>query len=186
MTSGVGMGGTQLQVRWVIRTWEHILWPREGPGNDVQIKWVPPHLNVEGNDRADELARQGRKEHPINLFIQKASGGRVGRLQVVANGRQFEQDLDIRKRLVGGSEESTNSSGDLLGMWSYPSHTTTIHSATAHWTNGCSTPLSTLRLMLYWLVAHALRNFHRDRHQTRPHSHLASNPNCTSGTTAEP
>ena len=47
--------------------WEHILWLREGAGDLLQLRWVPSHLNVPGNDAANELAEQGRCLHPNNL-----------------------------------------------------------------------------------------------------------------------
>ena len=36
--------------------WEHILWLREGVGNQLQLRWAPSHLKVPGNEGADELA----------------------------------------------------------------------------------------------------------------------------------
>ena len=48
--------------------WEHIFWLREGAGDLLQLRWVPSHLNVEGNEEADALACQGREQHPNNLL----------------------------------------------------------------------------------------------------------------------
>ena len=41
---------------------------REEVGDYILIRWVPSHLQVPGNDGADELARQGRNKHPNNLL----------------------------------------------------------------------------------------------------------------------
>lgn len=46
---------------------------------EVKLKWVPGHLNVEGNKRADELAKQGSStlprglEHYLELSKKKIS-----------------------------------------------------------------------------------------------------------------
>ena len=46
--------------------WEQILWERERSGDSLLIRWVPFHLEVEGNVRADQLAELGRESHPNN------------------------------------------------------------------------------------------------------------------------
>ena len=48
--------------------WEQILWLHEGAGELLQIRWVPSHLKVEGNEGANKLARLGRHKHPNNLL----------------------------------------------------------------------------------------------------------------------
>ena len=48
--------------------WEAILWLRESAGGDVQLRWVPSHLAVPGNEAADALAERGRELHPNNLL----------------------------------------------------------------------------------------------------------------------
>ena len=47
--------------------WELILCLRESAGGLLHLRWVPSHLNVEGNEAADELAGQGREQHPKDL-----------------------------------------------------------------------------------------------------------------------
>ena len=48
--------------------WEHILWLREDAGDLLQLRWVPSHLNVEGNEEAGEVANQGRELHPNSVL----------------------------------------------------------------------------------------------------------------------
>ena len=46
--------------------WETILWERERAGEQVQLRWIPSHLGVQGNEEADALAEAGRGLHPHN------------------------------------------------------------------------------------------------------------------------
>ena len=39
---------------------EHIPWLREDAGELLQLRWVPSHLNVKGNEAADEFGWKGR------------------------------------------------------------------------------------------------------------------------------
>ena len=48
--------------------WEQIDLLRGMGGEQLQVRWVPSHLNVEGNEAADELAGKGRELHPNNLL----------------------------------------------------------------------------------------------------------------------
>ena len=48
--------------------WERTLWLRKEAGDLLQVRWVPSHLNVKGNEDADELAGQRRGRHPNNLL----------------------------------------------------------------------------------------------------------------------
>ena len=46
--------------------WIAVLAERELAGDRLQVRWVPSHLGVEGNEGADQLAEQGRLLHPYN------------------------------------------------------------------------------------------------------------------------
>ena len=51
--------------------WEKILWERERAGAELQVRWVPSHLGVQGNHEAEALAEMGRQQqqqqqHPHN------------------------------------------------------------------------------------------------------------------------
>ena len=46
--------------------WETILWERERAGEQVQLRWIPSHLGIKGNEEADALAKAGRCLHPHN------------------------------------------------------------------------------------------------------------------------
>ena len=46
--------------------WIAVLAERELAGDRLQVRWVPSHLGVEGNEQADQLAEQGRLLHPYN------------------------------------------------------------------------------------------------------------------------
>ena len=49
--------------------WEQILWLWEEGGDHVQLRRVPSHLAVRGNEQADSLAEMGRALHPNNLLL---------------------------------------------------------------------------------------------------------------------
>ena len=46
--------------------WIAVLAERELAGDRLQVRWVPSHLGVEGNEQADQLAEQGRLLHLYN------------------------------------------------------------------------------------------------------------------------
>ena len=46
--------------------WEQILWERGRAGDDVQIRWVPSHSWVAGNQGADRLVEEGAEVQPNN------------------------------------------------------------------------------------------------------------------------
>ena len=46
--------------------WIAVLAERELAGDRLQVRWVPSHLGVVGNEHADQLAEQGRLLHPYN------------------------------------------------------------------------------------------------------------------------
>ena len=48
--------------------WEQIDLLRRMGGEQLQVRWVPSHLDVEGNEAADELAGKGRELHLNNLL----------------------------------------------------------------------------------------------------------------------
>ena len=35
-------------------------------GESLVFSWVPSHIDVQGNEKADELAEKGRRSHPFN------------------------------------------------------------------------------------------------------------------------
>ena len=42
----------------------------------VQLKWVPSHLDVEGNEAADALAHKGRRRSGMGLELMAESDDR--------------------------------------------------------------------------------------------------------------
>ena len=48
--------------------WEQIDLLRRMGREQLQVRWVPSHLDVEGNEAADELAGKDRELHPNNLL----------------------------------------------------------------------------------------------------------------------
>ena len=46
--------------------WMSVLVERELAGDRLQVRWVPSHLGVAGNEEADKMAEQGRLRHPYN------------------------------------------------------------------------------------------------------------------------
>ena len=48
--------------------WEQILWLPGEAGDLLQVRWMPSHLGVKGNEGADVLAERGRGLHPNNLL----------------------------------------------------------------------------------------------------------------------
>ena len=46
--------------------WIAVLAERELAGDRLQVRWVPSHLGVVGNEEADKMAEQGRLQHPYN------------------------------------------------------------------------------------------------------------------------
>ena len=46
--------------------WLSVLAEWELAGDRLQVRWVPSHLGVVGNEEADKMAEQGRLRHPYN------------------------------------------------------------------------------------------------------------------------
>ena len=46
--------------------WEEIWVLCQDVGSQVTVMWTPSHPNVEGNDKADASAEEGRLQHPNN------------------------------------------------------------------------------------------------------------------------
>ena len=46
--------------------WMSVLAERELAGDRLQVRWVPSHLGVAGNEEADKMAEQGRLSHLYN------------------------------------------------------------------------------------------------------------------------
>ena len=46
--------------------WEQIFLLRREAGSSLQLVWMPSHMQVVGNDRADALAEEGRLQHRHN------------------------------------------------------------------------------------------------------------------------
>ena len=69
LRSGRDTVGGHPRGRWGIEICGSKLTCCEGWGGEqLQVRWVLPHLNVEGNEAVDELAGKGRELHPNNLL----------------------------------------------------------------------------------------------------------------------
>ena len=115
-------GITQWSSKWQRHQWrvsgrevEHkVLWmavlaERGLEGDRLQVRWVPSHLGVAGNEEADKLAEQGRLRHPYN----EGSPPKRRRLE-----QQWEE-LGLEEMSSGEGEASdsghSHSTGYLLG-----------------------------------------------------------------------
>ena len=89
--------------------WMAVLAERELAGDRLQVRWVPSHLGVAGNEEADQLAEQGRLLHPYN----EESPPKRRRLE-----QQWEE-LGLEEMSSGEGEASDSgysfSTGSLLG-----------------------------------------------------------------------
>ena len=83
--------------------WEQILLERERAGESVQLRWIPSHLGVPGNQGADALAEAGRQQHPNNgSALQK-------REEMSSTGERSGSEVD------SGASSSDPTSGDDSG-----------------------------------------------------------------------
>ena len=89
--------------------WSAVLAERELAGDRLQVRRVPYHLGVVGNEQADQLAEQGRLLHPYNEESPKKR-------------RPLEQqweELGLEKMSSGEGEGSDSghsfTTGSLLG-----------------------------------------------------------------------
>ena len=74
------------------------------PVDTLSFRWVPPHVNIAGNEQADTLAEQGRLQHPDNEFHDpKRRCGLQGRGLWLLLGRE---DMQL------GSESARSSKPD--------------------------------------------------------------------------
>ena len=89
--------------------WMAVLAERELAGDRLQVRWVPSHLRVAGNEEADTMAEQGRLQHPYN----EDSLPKRRRLE-----QQWEE-LGLEEMSSGEGEASdsgySHSTGSLLG-----------------------------------------------------------------------
>ena len=97
--------------------WMAVLAERELAGDRLQVRWVPSHLGVAGNEEADKMAERGRLQHPYN----EDSLPKRRRLE-----QQWEElGLEVMSSGEGEASDSgySHSIGSLLGEEGAPEAT---------------------------------------------------------------
>ena len=144
-------GITQWSSKWQRHQWrvsgrdvEHkdlwsysaVLAERELAGDRLQVRWVPSHLGVVGNEQADQLAGQGRLLHPYN----EESPPKRRRLE-----QQWEE-LGLEEMSSGEGEASDSghsfTTGSLLGEGESSGTSTSSDSQGWAESEDCSTDVS--------------------------------------------
>ena len=79
--------------------WGQSLWEQDSAGAEVQVRWVPSHLQGQGNTSADPLAECGREPHPNHeqAPVHVAGVGGAGGLKKGA----FRMDASDTHRRLG-------------------------------------------------------------------------------------
>ena len=92
--------------------WEHILWLREEAGDLLQLRWVPAHLNVWGNEAAAEWAGQGQEQHP-NTLLPLSKRQRVMAWDALGLEPMMEsKDLRLTSDVDSGGGDSSSVQSD--------------------------------------------------------------------------
>ena len=94
--------------------WEHIDWLRGEAGDQLQVRWVPSHLGVAGNEAADDLAGQCRELYPYNK-LRLSKRRHVTEWDALGLEPMAEtSDLDLGSEVDSGgtSGGSSTASGD--------------------------------------------------------------------------
>ena len=116
--------------------WSAVLAERELAGDRLQVRWVPSHLGVVGNEQADQLAEQGRLLHPYN----EESPPKRRRLE------QQWKELGLEEMPSGDGEASDSghsfTTGSLLGEGESSGTSTSSDSQGWAESEDCSTDVS--------------------------------------------
>ena len=116
--------------------WSAVLAERELAGDRLQVRWVPSHLGVVGNEQADQLAEQGRLLHPYN----EESSPKRRRLE------QQWKELGLEEMSSGEGEASDSghlfTTGSLLGEGDSSGTSTSSESQGLAESEDCSTDVS--------------------------------------------
>jgi hypothetical protein len=109
------------------RRGQHRLWNCPLPNLAITFAWSPGHLNIDGNERADELAKRGAE---LRIEREKATRGRIehrelmkskrtGRARMFRVGMEEWEESDDEEWGAGGVlEQSETLAGRMLLMTS--------------------------------------------------------------------